>query len=77
MPQGSSSCPQGYTGNLRCAKLHTFPPVLNWYIKEQVEEEESVGGVLATLKLIGNDSQGLLALDKELAARVFNPPVIG
>ena len=50
---------------------------LNWYIKEQVEEEESVGGVLATLKLIGNDSQGLLALDKELAARVFNPPVIG
>ena len=50
---------------------------LNWYIKEQVEEEESVGSVLATLKLIGNDSQGLLALDKELAARVFNPPVIG
>ena len=50
---------------------------LNWYIKEQVEEEESVGGVLATLKMIGNDSQGLLALDKELATRVFNPPVIG
>ena len=50
---------------------------LNWYIKEQVEEEASVGGVLAKLELIGNDKQGLLALDKELAARVFNPPVIG
>ena len=50
---------------------------LNWYIKEQVEEEASVGGVLATLELIGDDKQGLLALDKELAARVFNPPVIG
>ena len=50
---------------------------LNWYIKEQVEEEASVGGVLATLELIGDDKQGLLALDKELSARVFNPPVIG
>ena len=50
---------------------------LNWYIKEQVEEQASVGGVLATLELIGDDKQGLLALDKELSARVFNPPVIG
>ncbi len=50
---------------------------LNWYIKEQVEEEASVGGVLAKLEIIGNDKQGLLALDKELATRVFNPPVIG
>ena len=50
---------------------------LNWYVKEQVEEEASVGGVLATLKLIGEDKKALLMLDKDLAARVFNPPVIG
>lgn len=50
---------------------------INWYIKEQVEEEDNVGNVLATLKLIGKDSHGLLALDKELAARVYNAPVIG
>lgn len=50
---------------------------LDWYLKEQVEEESSVGGVLATLKLIGDDKQALFMLDKELAARVFNPPVIG
>ena len=50
---------------------------LNWYVKEQVEEEASVGGVLATLKLIGDDKKALLMLDKDLAARVFNPPVIG
>ena len=49
---------------------------LNWYVKEQVEEEASVGDVLAKLELIGDDKQGLLALDKELAARVFNPPII-
>lgn len=50
---------------------------LDWYLKEQVEEESSVGGVLANLKLIGDDKKALFMLDKELAARVFNPPVIG
>ncbi len=50
---------------------------LQWYIKEQVEEESSVGDVLDTLKLIKADSNALLALDKELQTRVFNPPVIG
>ena len=50
---------------------------LNWYSDEQVEEEASVGGVLATLRLIGDDKNALLLLDKDLATRVFNPPVIG
>ena len=50
---------------------------LDWYLKEQVEEESSVGGVLATLKLIADDKKALLMLDKDLATRVFNPPVIG
>jgi len=50
---------------------------VNWYIKEQVEEEDNVGNVLATLRLIENDKHALLALDKELATRVFNAPVIG
>lgn len=50
---------------------------LNWYLKEQVEEEANVGGVLATLRLIGDDKKALLMLDKELAARTFVQPVIG
>ena len=50
---------------------------LEWYLKEQVEEESSVNGVLTTLKLIGDDKKALLMLDKDLATRVFNPPVIG
>ena len=50
---------------------------LNWYVKEQVEEEASAGDILAHLELIGNDTKALLDLDKELAARIFNPPVIG
>ena len=50
---------------------------LDWYIDEQVEEEASVDGVLSTLKLIGDDKNALLLLDKDLATRVFNPPIIG
>ena len=50
--------------------------LLDWYLKEQVEEESSVGGVLATLKLIGDDKKALLMLDKELSTRVFNAPII-
>ncbi len=50
---------------------------LDWYLKEQVEEESNVGSVLATLKLIGDDKKALLMLDKELAARTFVAPVIG
>ena len=50
---------------------------LNWYLKEQVEEESNVGGVLAQLEMIGDDKSGLFALDKELGARTFVVPVIG
>ena len=50
---------------------------LDWYLKEQVEEEANVGGVLATLKLIGDDKKALLLLDKDLGARTFVAPVIG
>jgi ferroxidase len=50
---------------------------LNWYLKEQVEEEDNVGNVLATLRLIGDDKKALLMLDKDLAARTFVAPVIG
>lgn len=50
---------------------------LNWYLKEQVEEESTVSGVLATLRLIGDDKKALLMLDKDLATRTFTAPVIG
>jgi len=47
---------------------------LQWFVTEQVEEEESVTDVLNQLKLIKNDGHGLLMLDKELGARVFVMP---
>lgn len=51
--------------------------LLDWYIDEQVEEEASVDGVLSTLRLIGDDKNALLLLDKDLATRVFTAPIIG
>ena len=50
---------------------------LDWYLKEQVEEEANVSKVLKTLKMVCDDKNYLYMFDKELAARVFNPPVIG
>ncbi len=50
---------------------------LDWYLKEQVEEEASAGNVLKTLKLICDDKKCIYMLDKELALRTFNAPVIG
>lgn len=50
---------------------------LDWYLKEQVEEEANVGGVLQTLQLIKDDANALLLLDKDLAQRTFVQPVIG
>lgn len=50
---------------------------LDWYLKEQVEEESNVAGVLATLQLIKDDANALLLLDKDLATRTFVQPVIG
>lgn len=50
---------------------------IDWYVKEQVEEESGVEHLIATLKLIGDDKKALLMLDRELAARTFTAPIIG
>jgi len=42
---------------------------LNWYVDEQVEEEESFSQMIGQIKLIGKEGMGLYHLDKEAAAR--------
>ena len=49
---------------------------LDWYIKEQVEEESNASNILKTLKQICDAPQCIYMLDKELAQRVYNAPVI-
>lgn len=43
--------------------------MLHWFIEEQVEEEDSAGEILETLRMIGDRTQGLLMLDRELGRR--------
>jgi ferritin len=42
---------------------------LNWFIEEQVEEENSAQTLVDTLKQIGDSTSGLLLLDRELGQR--------
>jgi ferritin len=48
---------------------HASNIFLQWFVSEQVEEEENVGGVLEQLKLMGETKGGLFMLDRELAKR--------
>ena len=48
--------------------------MLQWYVDEQVEEEETFSGVLDRLRLVGKDGSGLYMFDRDMASRVFSPP---
>ena len=48
---------------------HATNIFLQWFVSEQVEEEENVGGVLEQLKLMGDAKGGLFMIDRELAKR--------
>ncbi|MBN2415314.1 ferritin [bacterium] len=52
---------------------HASKSFLNWFIDEQVEEEASMESIVSKLKMIGGKGNGMLMLDKELAARTFVP----
>ncbi len=45
---------------------------LEWYVTEQVEEEEN--DIIAQLKFIKDNPQGLMMLDRELAGRAATVP---
>ena len=49
-----------------------FPPLLNWFLNEQIEEEATVGEIIGRIKLIGSDGSGLLRLDAELG-KAYRP----
>ena len=53
---------------------HATRIFLNWFVTEQLEEENNDRDIIAKLKLVGDNGQGLLLIDQELAQRVFVPP---
>lgn len=47
---------------------------LDWFVKEQGEEEKNTGDLVKRFELFGDDPKGLYLLDSELASRVYAPP---
>ena len=47
---------------------------LDWFVDEQMEEEESADKMISRYKLFGSDPKGLYLLDQEYAARVYTAP---
>ncbi len=55
-------------------KDHASQIFLEWYVTEQVEEEENDNDIIAQLKWIKDNPQGLMMLDRELAGRMTTVP---
>jgi ferritin len=48
---------------------HATQLELQWFITEQVEEEDSIGTIVDQLKMAGDNEAAIFILDRELAAR--------
>ncbi len=53
---------------------HAAQIFLQWFVTEQVEEEESANAVLQKLQFLDGARGGLFMIDRELAQRTFTPP---
>ena len=48
--------------------------MLDWFVKEQGEEEKTASDMITKMELFGDDAKSLYMLNSELAARVYAPP---
>ena len=55
-------------------KDHATQIFLQWYVTEQVEEENNDREIISQLDIIKDDPQGLILLDKDLGARTTTVP---
>jgi len=47
---------------------------LDWFVKEQGEEETNANDLITKMELFGSDPRSLYMLNQELAARVYTAP---
>ncbi|MGM9619128.1 MAG: ferritin [Oscillospiraceae bacterium] len=47
---------------------------LDWFVNEQMEEEDNADTMVSRYKLFGNDPRGLYLLDQEYAGRTYTAP---
>jgi ferritin len=53
----------------RAENDYAAEPLLQWFVEEQIEEEDSTRAIAEKLKMIGDHSGHLLMLDRELGKR--------
>lgn len=56
------------------AKDYRTMKFLDWFVNEQMEEEENADSMISRYKLFGQDPKGLYLLDQEYAVRVYAAP---
>ena len=56
------------------AKDYRTMKFLDWFVNEQMEEEENADSMISRYNLFGQDPKGLYLLDQEYAARVYAAP---
>ena len=47
---------------------------LDWFVKEQGEEEVNSSGMITKMELFGGDAKGLYMLNSELTGRTYSAP---
>ncbi len=47
---------------------------LDWFVKEQCEEEKNADDMVKKMQLFGGDAKGLYSLDAEYAGRIYTAP---
>ncbi|HJJ36820.1 MAG TPA: ferritin-like domain-containing protein, partial [Methanocorpusculum sp.] len=47
---------------------------LDWFVKEQGEEEKNANDLISKMELFGDDAKSLYMLNTELGTRIYNPP---
>jgi len=55
-------------------KDHATQIFLQWFVTEQVEEENNDNTIIDQLKLVGDKGNGLFMVDRELGNRSYTPP---
>ena len=56
------------------AKDYRTMKFLDWFVDEQMEEEDNADTMVSRYKLFGQDPKGLYLLDQEYAGRVYTAP---
>lgn len=64
-----------YASSMAAKEFRTMQ-FLDWFIKEQGEEEKNSEELIQKYELFGKDGKGLYMLDTELAARIYMPPTL-